>query len=468
MRYRYPILLVLFFLLSGSAKEVSAHEGGHYHRSDAEVLNIWLLKDRQTVKGNFLSGNDESILLEQYDGKTVRLPVNLLAEQDQQLARFKVKKYNRLNQSVANFVNGNSTNVKGHFNIAWLLVSIFFTGLLLFLLGRLLILMRAPGENKLSYRAVYYYTLLISITAFACKKSADNINPPANTVIPKTRTSFMDSSFAPYKPSVSTNWDNNYFYVSGTGFPQHNMMVGITSWQQQVPIPQFYTGSNSWSIPLQPEYAAVPLSTKTNLMKGATAIAVNGIPIFNAYNNRGVDSYLTGELDNWGGHCGRADDYHYHTAPLHLTTTSGNMPIAFALDGFPVYGAKEPDGSSMLVLDSCHGHSINNGVYHYHGTTNYPYVVGAMRGKVSLDPSTPAPENQILPQAFASPVRPALTPLNGAIITAFQSTGVNAYILTYQRGTKLGYVEYSWDATNKYTYKLTDTSGAVTIYVYQR
>lgn len=278
----------------------------------------------------------------------------------------------------------------------------------------------------------------------------------------------MDSAFAPYKPSVSTNWDNNYFYVSGIGFPQHNMMVGITSWQQQVPIPQFYTGSNSWSIPLQPEYAAVPLSTKTNLMKGATAIAVNGIPIFNAYNNRGVDSYLTGELDNWGGHCGRADDYHYHAAPLHLAATSGNMPIAFALDGFPVYGANEPDGSSMQALDTCHGHSINNSVYHYHGTTNYPYVVGAMRGKVNLDPSTPAPENQILPQAFASPVRPALTPLNGAIITAFQSTGVNAYKLTYQRGTKLGYVEYSWDATNKYTYKLTDTSGAVTINVYQR
>jgi hypothetical protein len=80
-------------------------------------------------------------------------------------------------------------------------------------------------------------------------------------------------------------------------------------------------------------------------MKGAVAVAVNGIPIFNALNNRGEDSYLIGELDNWGGHCGRGDDYHYHAAPLHLSNTSGLKPIAFALDGFPVYGIKEPDGS---------------------------------------------------------------------------------------------------------------------------
>lgn len=56
-------------------------------------------------------------------------------------------------------------------------------------------------------------------------------------------------------------------------------MIGITSWQQQVPISQPYTDNNSWSIPLQPTYATTPLSTKTNFMKGAVAVAVNGIPI---------------------------------------------------------------------------------------------------------------------------------------------------------------------------------------------
>lgn len=468
MKNRIHLKLVLLVLLMGISMNLLAHEGGHYHHSDAGILNTWRLANGQTIKGNFSAGTDDYIILEQYEGKMLRLPISQLSDQDQQLARFKVSRYSRLNKPVAGFILQDKGIVKNQFNPAWFLVTLLTACLLLLLLAKLIGSVLHCRENRLSYRLASFYLLSISLSAFACKKSADNISSPGPAPIPKTRTSFIDSAFAPHKPSISTSWDNNYFYVASTGFPQHNMMVGITSWQQQVPVPQFYTGSNSWSIPLQPEYAAIPLSTKTNLMKGAVAIAVNGIPIFNAYNNRGVDAYLVGELDNWGGHCGRADDYHYHAAPLHLAAAAGNMPIAFALDGFPVYAASEPDGTAMQSLDTCHGHSINNGLYHYHGTTNYPYVVGAMRGKVNLDPSTPAPENQVLPQAFASPVRPALTPLNGATITAFQSAGVNAYKLTYQRGTKPGYVEYSWDAANKYTYKSTDTAGVVTINVYQR
>lgn len=463
----YARTILLLFLLGLSARGL-AHEGGHYHRSDAGILNTWLLKDGHTVKGNFSAGTDTYILLEQYEGKMIRLPLEELAPGSLQLARYKIKKYNRINQPVAGLTTSPDAGVKKSFPVSWLLAFLLSALLVVFSFKRLFSLLCISYPLSPRYRFAGIYFLLLAGAAWACKKSADQVIIPPVSAIPKTSTGFIDSAFAPYKPFISTNWDNNYFYVSSTGLPQHNMMVGITSWQQQVPIPQSYTGTNSWSIPLQPAYADVPLSTKTNLMKGAVAIAVNGIPIFNAYNNRGVDSYLTGELDNWGGHCGRADDYHYHAAPLHLAGTSGKLPIAFALDGFPVYGSTETDGTAMQALDTCHGHSINNGLYHYHGTSNYPYVVGAMRGKVSLDPATPAPENQVLPQAFASPVRPALTPLNGATITAFQSTGVNAYKLTYQRGTKFGYVEYSWDAANKYTFKLTDTSGAVTINVYQR
>ena len=66
---------------------------------------------------------------------------------------------------------------------------------------------------------------------------------------------------------------------------------------------------------------------------------MNGVPIFNAPNNRGEDAFLIGELDDWGGHAGRADDYHYHAAPLHLQEIVGDAaPIAYALDGYPIYG----------------------------------------------------------------------------------------------------------------------------------
>ena len=91
-----------------------------------------------------------------------------------------------------------------------------------------------------------------------------------------------------------------------------------------------------------------------------------------------------------------------------------------------------------------------------------------MKGKVTLDPATTAPENQVIPQAFTKPVRPATNPLSGASITNFAAVGTNGYLLTYTRGSKNGYVKYSWDAANKYTFILTDTAGVAVTSTYQR
>ena len=56
-----------------------------------------------------------------------------------------------------------------------------------------------------------------------------------------------------------------------------------------------------------------------------------------------TDTLLAGELDQWGGHCGRADDYHYHIAPIHLEKIVGaGNPVAIALDGYPIYGYDDP------------------------------------------------------------------------------------------------------------------------------
>ncbi|KAK3582619.1 hypothetical protein CHS0354_024173 [Potamilus streckersoni] len=239
------------------------------------------------------------------------------------------------------------------------------------------------------------------------------------------------------------------------------MMVGITNWQQQVPVPHSFTGSNAWSVPLQPTFETTP--------KSAVAIAANGIPIFNPLNNRGEDAKIIGELDNWGGHCGKADDYHYHVAPLHLSSTAyPHFPIAIALDGFAIYGSTEPDGTSVQPLDENNGHIYKNS-YHYHGINSYPYIMGSMRGKVATDPSTTAPENQITPQPSFSPVREAQSPLNGASIADFSALSTRSYKLTYQLSGNNGYVEYSWDETEKnFTYKLTSPSGAVTNNTYTR
>ena len=457
---RKMFLLLLTIVFSTATQ---AHPGGHYQEREQIVLNKWTLKTGQEVMGNFSYADNKALFLEGTDGQISSIPISSLSPQDISLVAFKRARMAKLNQASEYPETPKSSSA----NLSLYILSF----LLLALLGLSAIKKQPPLVRKVfepHHPAQLTVVLFVAIASiYACKKALVPTTIDSGS-IPKTRTSFLDSSFGFFKPSIETKWDASYYYIASTGIPGHNMMVGIKSWQQQVPIPQAYSGSNSWSIPLQPEYAASPLSTKSNFMKGAVALAVNGIPIFNALNNRGEDSYLIGELDNWGGHCGRADDYHYHAAPMHLSGKTGLMPIAFALDGFVVYGAKEPEGTDMQPLDICHGHIGKNGLYHYHGTSDYPYVIGAMKGKVSTDPLTPAPENQILPQAFAKPARPALTPLRDAVITDFKATAPNAYSLTYAISSKIGYVHYSWDASNKYTYTLVDTDGNSVTTTYQR
>ena len=261
---------------------------------------------------------------------------------------------------------------------------------------------------------------------------------------------------------VKVRWDANTLFVESNGLPNHNMMVGIRSWQQQVPLPQPFTGNNAWQIPLNPKLADKPISAKNNLYRGAIALAVNGVPIFNALNNRGDDAFLAGELDEWGGHCGRGDDYHYHTAPVHLEKIVGKgNPIAFALDGFPIYGLTEADGSPVGKLDEFNGQFDEEGRYHYHATKTYPYINGGIRGVVTVR------GDQIEPQPRDSPVRPAFEPLRGAKITAFETVEKES-VLTYQLRGQTGTVTYSPVDQNSWRFTYAEPGGSTRTETYQR
>ena len=232
--------------------------------------------------------------------------------------------------------------------------------------------------------------------------------------------------FTNFANSVKVFKSSKYYLVESNGLPDHQLMVGIKSWQQQIPTPQNYSGSNAWSIPITPTLAKSPMSARNHFFRGAIALAVNGIPIFNALNNRGDDAYLAGELDDWGGHCGRADDYHYHIAPLHLTKIVGaKVPIAYALDGFPIFGLTEADGKPVKGLDEFNGHFDSKKKYHYHGTKNFPYINGGFKGEVSEI------DGQVDPQPITKAFRPAGEPLRGALISEFTRLGSDTYQLNY-------------------------------------
>ncbi|MEK0447498.1 MAG: hypothetical protein RLZZ399_2819 [Verrucomicrobiota bacterium] len=283
-------------------------------------------------------------------------------------------------------------------------------------------------------------------------KLAQNTQPsPASgsqgriTLIPRPKTA---ASFARFTPRVSLRWDERFLYVESNGLPAHPMMIGITAWQQQVPLPQRYTGNNAWRVPLNPQPAREPRSIHNQFLRGAIALAANGIPIFNPQNNRGEISAEIGELDQWGGHCGRADDYHYHAAPLHLQAVLGpQLPIAYALDGYPIYGLSEPDGAAPTGLDGFHGHESAALGYHYHASQKYPYLQGGFHGEVVES------EGQVDPQPRANPVRPALQALRGAKITGFEAGASGGGRLSYELNGEKRAVVYAVNAEGSATFE---------------
>lgn len=270
------------------------------------------------------------------------------------------------------------------------------------------------------------------------------------------------SGFSSFANSVRVFKGKNYYLVESNGIPAHKMMVGIKSWQQQVPTVQNYTQTNAWSIPIKPVIAKNPISAKNHFLRGAIAIAINGVPIFNALNNRGDDALLAGELDNWGGHCGRADDYHYHIAPTHLQVVVGKkVPIAYALDGFPIFGETEIDGKEVKGLDSLNGHFDSKKKYHYHATKNYPYINGGFKGVVRES------EGQVDPQSITKAFRPAGTPLRGAVITDFERVDDKSFELKYSLSGSEYQIKYT-ATLSEAKLQFIDSQGTTRTEVYHR
>jgi hypothetical protein len=282
------------------------------------------------------------------------------------------------------------------------------------------------------------------------------------TTTPADAATVKLAGFSAFASTVKVFKNSKYYLVESSGIPAHQMMVGIKSWQQQIPTPQPYSGTNAWSIPIKPVISPTPISAKGHFLRGAIALAVNGVPIFNALNNRGDDALLAGELDDWGGHCGRADDYHYHIAPLHLQSIVGpKAPIAYALDGFPIYGEVETDGKKVVGLDSLNGHFDAKKNYHYHGTKTYPYINGGFKGVVAEI------EGQVDPQSLTKAFRPAGEPLRGAVISGLERISDSEFDLKYTLNGADYHVKYRATLA-QVNIDFIDASGAVRSEVYQR
>ena len=450
---KHKIILALWLFIAATATTLQGHDA-HYQDTKPRIWET----SSGTVIGSFYLVKNDNVLIEEPSGNIRRLSIASLSPKDKDFIAQKqawIEKINQLHRISAKPNEGHSFNTAAttadaknpSTNRPEAMIITFVLLALAFLIRF------TPKLQPLRFAVPALATVILLTASSFTFRSMKWMGL-------STRISFLDSAFSYYKPSISTRSDNNYYYVESLGLPDHEMMIGITAWQQQVPIPQCYVGTNAWSIPMNPTIAATPVPVNQNhFLRGAIALAVNGIPIFNPYTNTGVDAFLDGQLDQYGGHSGRADDYHYHIAPSVLyNKIPKTSPVAFALDGFAIYGNLEPDGSAQKSLDANHGHYGSDGIYHYHSSAAAPYMIGNMVGTVTEDATM-----QIIPQAAAKGVRPALTPLKGATIThCHPYPNGNGFKLTYTLNADKDTVDYSWTNNGDYTYKFITPAGTTT------
>ena len=404
-----PSIAILAFMVAISSHASLFGHGGHSHANE----RTWTFSNGRThLHGCFVAFKDGQVQIRRSDDSLLSLKLSELCTQDQQWVEDRTEQIRKANEELK---------------------------------------LLTPSNGLLSLNNLP----LLMLTQAVLMEQSQAAQPSA----PKIAGAF--DAFVQNK-AIKTRWDKDFFYVESNGLPDHPMMVGITAWQQQVPLPQAYVGNNAWQIPLRPVPAKTPVSANGKFLRGAIALAVNGIPIFNPLNNRGDDAFLFGELDEFGGHCGRADDYHYHIAPMHLEKINGmGLPLAYALDGYPIYGFDEADGSAVKNLDKLNGHKDADGQYHYHASKTYPYLNGGFYGVVTER------DGQVDPQPRAQPMRPALTPMRGAKITNFTETKPGSYQLTYEVQGKSGSVSYTINANGSADFVFVGTNGKSTTESYK-
>ncbi|MEO0768264.1 MAG: YHYH protein [Cyanobacteria bacterium J06649_4] len=274
---------------------------------------------------------------------------------------------------------------------------------------------------------------------------------------PETPTdcAIYEGAFELFLSAELVNCSPDFLEVTATGLPDLEFesdedvpMVGIQSWIQRVPVPYDY----QWRIPLSPTWLDEPVEASA---RGPIAVAIDGVPIFHYERRPDVstslenyeqrnDTVVQGELDQCGGHAGQGEDYHYHYAPVCLMDEHNpELPIAFGLDGTPVYFGEGGDDyygrgrySDLSYLpdeplDKCNAIQFPDGGFAHFTTKTPPYVVGCHHG--SFDPQL-----QIEPRPFDELAQRTPSPLGGrygepvsTMITDFEEIEEGVYRLAF-------------------------------------
>jgi hypothetical protein len=207
-----------------------------------------------------------------------------------------------------------------------------------------------------------------------------------------TKKIFVQGSVQWDDASVTFDVQGDARVISSNGLPV-DAITGVFPVADDDPAASYDRNPNSittqtlsFSIPVGPVVA----DTAT-CIGGEVGVAVNGVPIFNAFDAGGRDAGAWEVQDTCQGHPQDAGLYHYHSISECLDTPGVNPSplVGYAFDGFGIYGSRDAEGNEVhdADLDECHGTTsavMWDGamvtMYHYVATHEFPYTVGCFRG----------------------------------------------------------------------------------------
>ncbi|MEO5763330.1 MAG: YHYH protein [Vicinamibacteria bacterium] len=216
-----------------------------------------------------------------------------------------------------------------------------------------------------------------------------SVTAPTPTPTPASSAAGLPAMYGQFY-GTQASLEGSFVVLRATSVPDHNSPYfgpGKTGYEA----PQAGMQVNPNLIVAQNMVLRVPVSpastTASDTPLGVMGVAVNGVALFNQY--AAMRAPLTSEIlsfDRYNGHPQQNGMYHYHIEPLYLTAQGSSRLVGVLLDGFPVYGTRDPGGATPSGLDSCNGHvgvtaEFPTGIYHYHIVASPPYIAGCFRGQ---------------------------------------------------------------------------------------
>lgn len=242
-------------------------------------------------------------------------------------------------------------------------------------------------------------TVLVAVAATNCGSSdsttatapsSTTSTTPTTTTTTATTTTTLPSMYQEFGNGMQVSLEGQTVVLRTTDLPDHTSpYYGVGNAKYETPQAGMQVNPNL--IVAQNLVFRVPASpastTSSDTPLGPMGVAVNGVALFNQY--AAGRSPLAGEIlsfDRYNGHPQQSGQYHYHVEPLWITAAKGKSGlVGVLLDGFPVYGTIDQNGTTPSNLDACNGHvgataHFPQGIYHYHVTSAVPYISGCYRG----------------------------------------------------------------------------------------